>query len=345
MTIRTKVATFLAVLPILAPAAVDAADVVLRIDSWISPKHVQNSIVFPAFIKQLEAATDGKVTAKVSYPPQTNPRTMYDRARTGVADIAWGLHDYTPGRFPINELISLPGSGAKDAYEQSVAYWRVHEKYLSKYDEHKGAEILAVFSMGPGVMSSRKDIPNFEAMKGLKVRVQGGLTSKIAVALGMVPVPTPGTKMYEVLSAGIVDAAFTGMEGKRVFRLDEVAKYTLVYPDGLFFATVFITMNSAKFKSLKPEYQAAIRKISGENLAKIAGKAWAGSDARSYKASVADNIMFIVAKGEMENKMKVALGTVTADWIEGAKKRGVSDPAAIIKALRDEVLKVRAETK
>jgi TRAP-type C4-dicarboxylate transport system substrate-binding protein len=328
---------------LLLSASAQAAEVTLRIDSWLSPKHVQNAHVFPEFIKQLEAATKGAVTAKVNYPPQANPRTMYDRIRTGATDIAWGLHDYTPGRFTINEVATLPASGADDAYQQSVAYWRIHKQYLEKFNEHEGVKLLTVFTHGPGLMTSRKEIRTFDDLKGMKVRVAGGLTSQVAEHLRMVPVSAPATKIYEILSAGIVDAAFTAMEGKKVFNLDEVAKYTLEYPGAMFFATFFIAMNPDKFNSLKPEYQKAIMDISGENLAKIAGKYWTESDRSVYEESKAKGINFLVASGELKEKMAKAFEPVAADWAKRARQQGLTNPEEVHAALRAEVARVKAE--
>ena len=328
---------------VLLSASAHAAEVTLRIDSWLSPKHVQNSLVFPEFIKQLEAATNGAVTAKVNYPPQANPRTMYDRIRTGATDIAWGLHDYTPGRFTINEVATLPGSGARNSYEQSVAYWRIHKKYLEKFNEHEGVKVLTLFTHGPGLMTSRKEVRTIDDFKGMKVRVAGGLTSKVAEQLGMVPVSAPATKIYEILSAGIVDAAFTAMEGKKAFNLDEVAKYTIEYPGAMYFATFFIAMNPGKFDSLKPEHQKAIMDISGENLAKLAGKYWTKSDKDTYAESKASGINFLVASGALKENMAKAFEPVAADWAKRAKAQGLSNPEEVHAELRAEVERVRAE--
>jgi len=61
---------------LLLSASAQAAEVTLRIDSWLSPKHVQNAHVFPEFIKQLETATKRAVTAKDNYPTHANTRTL-----------------------------------------------------------------------------------------------------------------------------------------------------------------------------------------------------------------------------------------------------------------------------
>ena len=67
--------------------------------------------------------------------------------KDGSADLSFITHGYTPGRFALTDVAEFPFLG--DTSEvTSVAYQRIHDKYLAKHDEHKGIHLLGVFTHG-----------------------------------------------------------------------------------------------------------------------------------------------------------------------------------------------------
>jgi hypothetical protein len=82
----------------------------------------------------------GRFPAKaVVAPPQT-----FDAVRDGLADLSFGVHGYTPGRFALTDVVEFPFMG-DTAEVTAVAYHRIWEKMLKQADEHKGVVPLAVF--------------------------------------------------------------------------------------------------------------------------------------------------------------------------------------------------------
>jgi TRAP-type C4-dicarboxylate transport system substrate-binding protein len=316
------------------------AQTTLRIDSWISPKHVQNAIVFPKWVEALEKATNGRVTARISYPPRTHPKTMLDRAKSGVADITWGFHGYTPGRFVLTKIVELPGLGA-NAYEASVAYQRIYERYLAKANEHAGVKVLTVFSHGPGVIHTKRAIRSIDDFKGMKIRLGGGVMGAVGKALGVVAVPAPATKVYELLSQGVADGVFMPMGEKKSLKIKEVAPFTLVMPKGLYYGSFFIAMNPRTFSKLSKADQAALDSVSGENLARIAGRAWTYSDEVGLKDALAAGNTIVEAKGALLKAIRGRIAGIEADWIKQANAKGI-DAAKALAALRTEVAKLKS---
>ncbi|MGB0853658.1 MAG: hypothetical protein ACPGVA_10205 [Pikeienuella sp.] len=106
--------------------AAQAQETTLTISSWAPPTHGVNAKMWPDLISRIEAATDGRVTAQIKYnlaPPPAQADIISD----GIADIAWIVHNYTPGRFPSATMAELPGFGG-NTENYSVAYWRTYEK-------------------------------------------------------------------------------------------------------------------------------------------------------------------------------------------------------------------------
>ena len=75
-----------------------AAQTTLTISSWAPPSHGINAIMWPNFIKMMEDATDGRVSAEIKYK-LGSPPAQFDLIQDGVADLTWIFHGYNPGRF------------------------------------------------------------------------------------------------------------------------------------------------------------------------------------------------------------------------------------------------------
>lgn len=337
--------------PLISAAAVSAfvaltfqpamAQTTLQFDTWISPKHVMNAVVIKTWAANVEKATNGRVKVKVSWPPKTHPKTMFDRARKGISDVTWSFHGYTPGRFTLSKMVELPGLGATAA-EASTAYWRVHQKYFEKANEHKGVKLLGLFTHGPGLIHSKKPVNGPGDLVNAKIRVGGGVMTDIAKALGVVVVSAPATKVYQILQQGVADGVFMPMETKVSLKLFEVADYSLELPGGLYMGSFFMVMNTKKFDGLSKQDQDAIMSVSGEAFSSMAGKAWADADASARKTAIAAGNTITMASMAVQDAFyaKMNRAKMEADWIAAANKKGV-DGAAALAALRAEVKKLQ----
>lgn len=320
-------------------SSMSQADTTLRIDSWVSPKHPQNAIVLPTWAENVEEATEGRVKVTISYPPNVHPKTMFDRARTGIADVTWSFHGYNPGRFVVTQIVELPGLDAS-AYEATIAYNRIHEKYLAKAGEHDGTKVLSVFSHGPGIIHTKERITSMDQFNGMKVRTPGGVGGLVSEALGVVSVPAPASKVYELLQQGVADGVVMPMETKQTFNLKEVVPYSLIYPSGLYMGSFFMVMNPAKFQKLSKADRDAIEAVSGEDFAKVIGRAWAEADEKGLAAAKAAGNTIDTASPELASAIKAKISHIEEEWIENASAKGIDAEKALAE-LRAEVQKLK----
>ena len=329
-----------AVLTCVANTAV--AQTTIKINTWLSTANIMNTTVLPWWGKAVEEGTQGRVKVTISYPPNANPATFFDRLTDGISDVMWSFHGYNPGRFVATQVVELPGLGA-DAYEATVAYQRIHDRFLAKADEHKGIKLLAVFSHGPGMLHTRTAITRVDQLKGLKVRNGGGIGAEISNLLGFVQVPAPASKVYEIVSQGVADGSLMPMEAKEGFKLKEVAPFTLVNPGGFYYGSFWVGMNREKFAKLSKDDQAAIDKVSGQALAEQLGRGWRKVDEDGLAAAKAAGNTITTASPELEKEIDAKLAPVEQDWIERAAKKGI-DARAALDALRAEVRKLKGKS-
>jgi len=304
-----------------------AADVTLTISSWAPPTHGINALLWPEMIKQIEAATDGRVTAEVKYG-LASPPAQYDLVQDGAADISWIFHGYTPGRFVATKLIELPGYEG-NAEAASVAYWRAHEKYFAALGEHKGVKLAALMTHGPGVLHSEKMVTELSQISGMKLRIGGGVAGESGAALGATGINVPAPKVYETLASHAADGVFMPMEGKASFKLYEVAQHTYTVPGGFYRGSFAIIMNEDKFNSLSAEDQAALDKVFGENLARLGGAVWDTIDAAGLDAlnTHSDNTL-TEASAEDVAKWNALAAPIIAQVLAEATAKGIDAAAA-----------------
>lgn len=262
--------------------AAQAADVTLTISSWAPPTHGMNAITWPAFIKELEDVTDGRVTAEIKYG-LADPPAQYDLILDGVADIAWIFHGYTPGRFVTTKLIELPGYQG-NAEAASVAYWRAYDKFFKQADEHKGVMVIGLMTHGPGLLHTNADITSLSDIASMKLRIGGGVANMVGEALGATGINVPAPKVYETLASNAADGVMIPMEGKGSFKLYEVAKNTYTVPGGFYRGSFAMIMSPDAFDRLSAEDQEAVSALFGEHLSQMAGQMWDQIDAAGLDA-------------------------------------------------------------
>ncbi|MCW5772191.1 MAG: TRAP transporter substrate-binding protein [Rhodospirillaceae bacterium] len=303
----------------------------LLIGSWAPPTHHINAVVLPTWGKWVQEATKGRVTFEIKYN-LTPPPGQFDAVRDGIQDVAWIFHGYTPGKFVATQVMELPFLGAA-AEAGSRAYWRIHQKYLSKADEHKGVVVIGLMTHGAGVIQSQRPIKSWADLKGMKIRLPGGIASRVGEAFGAVAVSVPATKVYETLSQKAADAVFMPFETHKSFRLQEVTKYVVRVPGNLYDGSFAIIINPKKLASLSKEDQAALMSVSGEKLSGFAGSQWAAADKAGMEFAKEKGTVVSDASPEMVAQLHKVAATLEADWIKRASGHGY-DPAAALKELR-----------
>lgn len=323
-------------------AAVPArAQTALTFSTFVPLAHPINKTIFLPWCDEVAAATSKRVSCRVLPKAVTAPPGTFDAVRDGLADISYTVHGYTPGRFFLTKVVEMPFLGDK-AEHVSLAYQRIHEKYLENAGEHKGVKVLAVFSHGPGhIYNTKRPVKALADLQGLKIRVGGGVVNDVAAALGVASVLRPSTESYEILSSGVADGIFFPIESVASFKLEKLVKYGTHLPGGFYNTSFVLMMNEAAWNKLSKQDQEAIWSVSGQGAARKFGKGWDASDAVGLATLKAANVEIITASPQFMAEMKKKIQPVEDAWIKEAKSRGW-DGARFLSELRAEIKKVAA---
>jgi TRAP-type C4-dicarboxylate transport system substrate-binding protein len=305
---------------------VASAQTVLKISSWAPPTHHVNSVIWPTWGKWIESATQGRVKTKIEYK-LASPLKQFSLVRDGVADAAWIFHGYNT-RYVATQIVEMPNLGSS-AEAASVAYWGVHEKYLHKAREHRGVKLIGLMSHGPAVIQTKKPLVRLSDLKGMKIRVPGGVGSLVGKALGVTAVKLPAPKVYEALSSGVADGIFMPVETQKSFRLKEVVRYVTVMPGGLYYGSFALIMNQAAFNKLSAGDQAAVDAASGKKLSQFAGVQWDVGDDAGRAAAHKSGTKFTNAGSGMKAQYLRIMKPVEEAWIKKVSKHGFDAGAAL----------------
>lgn len=317
------------------------AQTTLTMSSWVSPQHLLTKDVLAVWGQQVEKATNGRVKLQMlAKHPSAAPGT-FDAVKDGLVDVSYVTASYTPARHVLPLLPELPGGGAT-AEINSVAFSRIHWKYFQPVGEYKGVKLLGVFTHGPGQMfNTKRPINKVEDLSGMKIRSGGGISEQMASALGASAFVKPAPESFELLKSGVADGTFFPLESIISFKLDTVVKYATLFPGGFYGSAFGFFMNEDKWNKLSKQDQDAIMSVSGEALARFAGKAWDTTDRAALEVMKKANIQIQEASPELVKGVQDRSKAIIDKWKKDATAKGV-DGEKVFVEFHEELKRVAA---
>ena len=325
---------------VIAAAPPAAAQTTLTMSSWVSPQHHLTGVVLQGWATEVEKATNGRVKFQMLPKHPSAPPGTFDAVREGLVDLSYVTASYTPARHIMPLMPELPGAG-ETSLINSVAYSRIYWKHFHKVGEYKGVKLLGVFTHGPGQMFTKRTVKTINDVQGLKIRTGGGIAEAVAKALGTSAFVKPAPESYELLKSGVADGVFFPMESIISFKLDTVLEQATLFPGGMYSSAFGFFMNEDKWNKLPKEDQAAIEKLSGEYLARLAGRSWDEADRKGLEVLKKSGVKIVNADAALAAEVKKRSAPIIDDWIQKASAKGV-DAAKILAEFRAELKKVAA---
>lgn len=274
-----------------------------------------------ALVKELEEKSNGKITVDIAYGAvMATPAEHYNLAVTGVADISHGCPSYTPGRFPMAEIVELPIARASEVvYSQS--YWELYKK--GYFDEDfKDVKVLYLGCPGPFDLQMGKiQINTFEDISGKKIRASGKMHTEIVKSFGAIPVGMPGPEIYVSLEKGVIDGSFTPWSFMKSFRTEKVTKSVIEI--GVAANDHVIVMSKKAYNSLPDDIRAMLDNV-GDKLSTLLGQSFANdtNEARDIIYKNAGGQILQLSKADME-KIDKALAPIWKNWIDEGEAKGL----------------------
>jgi len=225
------------------------------------PPQAGMSQQFQAWGDAVEKDSNGRIKVEM-YPSQTLAKApkIYDAVVSSIADVGATVQGYTANRFPLSQVIELPGIAESGALGSCVFQTLLDQGDIA--DEYSETHPLFVFTHGPGMIHTKGTaVKTPEDLKGLRIRRPTAVVADLLTGLGSQPVGMPAPQIYQSMSRGVIDGATLPWEGVKSFRLNELAdNHTDI---NLYTLAFVVTMNKGTYESMPADLRQVIDKNSG----------------------------------------------------------------------------------
>ncbi len=329
---RAALAFGLAICSLGAGAA--KAEITLSYSPWNPATYGANDAIFPWF-KKVSEVTENRVRIEPRAAAVGAPRDQADAVSNGLVDMSLIAAGYTPGRYPMMELFSLPLL-SEDGARLSQAASETFDRHFATFDMFDNAVPLTVFVGVPAQLAMIKT-PATEGrdLTGKKLYISNRPTSDLLSVLGASPVSATVAEVFGMASGGIIDGAVFGFESTQTFGLKDYLRHFTLIDGGLGQASWALLVNRQAWEKISPEDQAAIMAISGPVLAGEIGAALMSGETRAHAALLADGATAAPASEALMSELRNSAAPIYQSWEKAAAAGGLSDPAAVLAELRD----------
>lgn len=241
-----------------------AQEVKLTLSHFAPAAHNHHVNVILPWTEEVRKRTNGRVEIRV-FPGASlcKPPQQYDCAKSGIADLAWGVTGWTPGRFPMTSVLELPYMH-RTAAVGSQMLANLWDTYLNKEYDDVHVLYLNVHPAGH-VHTAARPIRTLEDFKGMKIRTPTAVVGDLLDALGATKVGMPANQIYESMSQRVIDGFGMPFEALPSFRLHEVSRHHTEV--GMYTTTFAMFMNKARYESLPAD----VRKVLDETTSAPSG--------------------------------------------------------------------------
>ncbi len=167
----------------------------------------------------------------------------YDIVAKGLSDMGYFTATFTPGRFPLTDVLSLAAwvDGKDIATDIGNA---LYKRVL--HQEFPGVKMAELNGCIQAFLWTKKPVRSLEDAKGLRIRTPGGHQTNYLKAIGAEPIFMAPGDVYLAMETGTVDGICTCPPILLSFKLHEVVKYGLVTTFGCVSEGVIINQESWK---------------------------------------------------------------------------------------------------
>jgi len=323
VTIMVAIAFVCVALP--AFAQYKGKPIELSFSSFFPPNYGAE-IAASKWAEEVEKKTNGKLKIAMYHAGTlTSATNCYEGVVKGISDIGQSVFSYARGRFPLMEVVDLPGY-PMNAIIPSLVAQGMFEKFQPK--ELSDVHVLYLHVHMPGVFfMASKEVRKLEDFKGLRMRATG-LATELIQALGATAVAMPKGDQYDALQKGVVDGTVGAPNELKGYKITEVCKSSTWVPKAGYVNAMFVVMNKKKWNSLPPDIQNALTEVS-KGWSEYTGKAWNEIDIEGARYGKEMKHIFIHPSAEEQARWVKALQPMYDTWIKNAQAKGLPAKEAL----------------
>ena len=247
----------------LAGQANEGKSIHIRFSTWHPPMSREVRTVWKPMLEELKKRSGGRITYTLYAGGALGKGPEhFDIVKNGLSDMGYFTATWTPGRFPLTDVLSMAAWVDSKALAADIGN-EVYHKVLQ--DEFKGVKVLELNGCIQAFLWTTKPVHKLEDLKGLKIRTPGGMQTGYIKALGAEPVFMPLGDVYLAMETGTIDGLVTCPPLVLAFKLYEVAKYGVKATFGC--VSEGVVMNLKAWNNTPPDLQKIIMEVVGNPFA------------------------------------------------------------------------------
>ena len=290
----------------------------IRFSTWHAPMSREVKTVWEPMLEELKKKSGGKIASTVYAGAALGKgQEHFDIVAKGLSDMGYFTATWTPGRFPLSDVLSLAAwvDGKDVATDIGNA---MYDRILNR--EFKDVKMIELNGCIQSFLWTKKPVRSLADTKGMKIRTPGGHQTHYIKVLGAEPVFMPLGDVYLAIETGTVDGLVTCPPIFLSFKLNEVAKHGVVATFGC--VTEGVVMNLESWKKM-PDDQKKIIEAVGHNPFKTTG----GLNRDVYKAMMKEITdkgvtLFNLPSDEAERWYE-SFREVTRKWVADLEGKGL----------------------
>jgi TRAP-type C4-dicarboxylate transport system substrate-binding protein len=238
-------------------AEASAGTAKIRFSTWHAPAGKEVKTVWEPMLERLKKGSSDRVHSILFAGGALGKGAEhYDIVANGLSDMGYFTATWTPGRFPLTDVLSLATwvDGKDVATEIGNAMYR---RILHR--EFPGIKMVELNGCIQSFIWTKKPVKGLEDLKGLKIRTPGGHQTNYLKALGAEPVFMPIPDVYLAMETGMVDGIVTCPPILLSFKLHEVARYGVVATFGC--VSEGVVMNAESWRKFPDDLKPTLDEV------------------------------------------------------------------------------------
>jgi TRAP-type C4-dicarboxylate transport system substrate-binding protein len=229
----------------------------LRFSTWHVPAGRDVQTVWTPMLEELKKRTKDRIQYNL-FPGGALGKgpEHYDIVARGLSDMGYFTATWTPGRFPLSDVLSLAAwvDGKDVATEIGNA---MYAKIL--HQEFPGVKMVELNGCIQSFLWTKKPVRTLDDVKGLKIRSPGGHQTHYIKSIGAEPVFMSLGDVYLAMEMGTVDGIVTCPPQFLAFKLNEIAKYGVVATFGC--VSEGVIMNAQSWKKVPDDLRTVFDEV------------------------------------------------------------------------------------
>jgi len=282
---------------------------------------ISQQILIP-LAEELKEKSGGRITLTIhAGGAVTSPATIREDVANGSIDMGWTLQGYTPGKYPLTDVVELPFQ-FDSTLQASYVLWELLQQSADFQKEYGDVKVLGLWMTDPGEFITKKPVRKPEDLAGMRIRFSGPAQESMIKKFGGTPVGMAMPEVYDAMQRGVIDGVANGPSVIESYKLNEVVKYTTRGLNSFYSAQV-IFMNNKKWDSLSPEDQELLAGLTGEVIYKKATDIYSAGYQKGMDMAKESDVVINDITPEEREEWKAKTTDITDEWLKTVNDKGL----------------------